>query len=190
MSTIKNNNRVRKGLFYTLYSILGLIVLFVILLAAAPGFMLNTFGFRTYVSHYDQMEPTIKQNALIFVNKINVDELSPDDLVTFQSNSDLNDNGKHDMITGYFNRTVGTGDSTYYYFRSEGSAGDWAVLQEDSLIGGYAFSIPAVGLLIDFFASPFGIAVVTVNACIIVGIVYVVKHGNKEERDTKIENKE
>lgn len=183
----KSNHRVRKGICYGLYALLGVVVLFIVLLAAAPDFMLKTVGFRTYIAHYDQMEPGIKQNALVFVNRVDIDQLGTNDLVTFQSNTDLNDNGTDDLVTGYLNRTTGTGESTYYYFRSEGSVGDWAVLQSNSIVGGYAFSIPVLGLIIDFIASPFGIAVICVNIAIITGIVFVVKTGKKEYKEVKTE---
>jgi signal peptidase len=185
MSAKKNNNRVRKGVFYALYTILGLFAVFVVLLAAAPDFMLNTVGFRTYVAHYDQMEPGIKKNALVFVTRLDGYEFDTDELVTLQSNSDLNDNGKEDLITGYFDRTSGTGSDAYYYFRSEGSTGDWATLQQNRIVGGYAFSIPVIGLIIDFIASPFGIAVVAVNVALIGGIVYVIKQDNERKKETE-----
>ncbi len=186
----KNKKRVKSTLLYTLYSVLGLIVLLIIMLSVFPDFMLNSFGFRAYVSHYDQMEPTIKANALVFIDKIDLEDMNPNDLITFQSNSDLNDDGKYDLITAYFDRTTGLGNDAYYYFRSEGSAGDWAVLQQDSLVGGYAFSIPVLGLIVDFLGSPFGIAVLFVNIAIIGSIIYIVKSGNKEKKVTKIEFKE
>lgn len=191
MSDSKKNNQVHKSIFYTLYALLGLLVLLIILLAAAPNFMLNTFGFRAYVAHYDQMEPTIKKNALVFVNRIDVDDVTFDDMITFQSNTDLNDNGKNDLITGYLDRTTGTGDATYFYFTSEGSTGDWAVVQANRIVAGYAFSIPGLGLLVDFFGSGFGIAVIVVNAALITGIVFLVKSTNIEEKkEVNVENKE
>lgn len=187
MSKEKNNNRVRKGLLYTLYTVLGLMVLFVILLAAAPGFMLNTFGFRAYVAHYDQMDPTIKSGALVFVNRVDIDSLVADDMITFETNTDYNNDGRDDLATGYLDRTTGSGDSTYYYLVAEESAGDMAVFQSNSIVGGYAFSIPVLGLIVDFFGSWFGIVVLFVNAALITAIIIIVKHDSK---DKKVEEKE
>ncbi len=169
----KNRNVIMAGI----YGLIGVLILTIILLSVAPGFMLDTFGFRSYVSHYDQMEPTIQQNALVFIDRVDVNRLEEGDLVTFLSNSDLNEDGEYDLVTGYFHHTLGSS----YYFRSEGSTSDWAVLQEDSIVGGYGFSIPFAGLVVDFIASPFGIAVVFVNIAIIGGIIYVVKSGKIEK---------
>ena len=179
----KNKNRVKSSLLYSLYAVLSLILVFILMLSIFPGFMFNVFGFRAYVSHYDQMEPTIKSNALVFINKVNLDDLNENDLVTFESNSDLNNNGKNDLITGYFNRMSGTGEDAYYYFRSEGSLSDWAVIKESSVVGGYAFSIPVLGLIVDFIGSPFGIAVIFVNLAIVGGIIYIVKHNNHQKKE-------
>lgn len=181
----KNVNRVKPVLLYTLYSVLALLVVFIIMLAAFPDFMLNSFGFRTYIAHYDTMEPSIKENALVFIKKINLNDLEADELVTFQTHDDLNNDGKNDLITFYYDRTTGSGSDTYYYLKYDPEATmDAAVIQADSIVGGYAFSIPVLGLIIDFVASPFGIAVVLVNAAIITGIVFVVKTGNKDKKET------
>ncbi len=177
----RKSKKTRVILLSGIYSLIGILVLLIVLLAAAPSFMLNTLGFRTYVSHYDQMAPTIESNSLVFITQVDLMNIESNDLITFQSNTDLNDDGRNDLITGYFDRTNGTGDAADYYFRSEGSVGDWAVIQSGNIIGGYGFSIPILGLIIDFIGSPFGIAVVCVNIAIISGIVFIVKQGSKKE---------
>eukprot|EP01156_Anaeramoeba_ignava_P024488 Anaeramoba_ignava/c8415_g1_i1.p4 GENE.c8415_g1_i1~~c8415_g1_i1.p4 ORF type:complete len:190 (-),score=18.66 c8415_g1_i1:59-628(-) len=185
----KKNNKIKAVLTSGLYSLIGVLIITIVLLSVAPSFMLNTFGFRAYIAHYDTMEPTIKENSLVFINRVDSANLDAEELVTFITSDDLNDDGNDDYVTFYFDRTEENGTDTYFYFHVEDSTTDAATMLEHSIVGGYSFSIPVLGLIVDFFASPFGIAVVFVNIGIIGGIVYILKHGNKKETKEESENK-
>ena len=188
MAENSKNNQVRNILFYGLFALIGLLIALIIMLAAMPDFTLNTLGFRSYISHYDTMEPKIKPYDLVFINRVDTADLAPEDLITFYA--DINYDGDDELVTYYIYDIDDSLGYNVYRVHAEGvNTPATPYLIDSDIMGGYSFRIPGIGLVIDFIASPFGIAVVFVNVAIIAGIVFVVKHGNKEKKEQNSENK-
>jgi signal peptidase I len=129
------------------------------------------------------MEPAIKPNDLVFINKVKAENLEKGDLITFTA--DINYDGDTEMVTYYVDSITELSDDLYRIsVIAEGSSVPFGVISSDRIIGGYAFRIPVLGSIIEFIKSPFGIGAIVVNGLIITGIVILVKQGQKKE-DTK-----
>ena len=124
---------------------------------------------------------------LVFVNRVDPDELEVGDLITFYA--DIDYDGDADLVTYYVNSITTTNDVSVFRVNAEGSTTPaTAVLLADDIIGGYAFKLPLFGYVVKFLSSGFGIAAVLVNAGIITAIVILVKSNKKEAlEDTKKE---
>lgn len=179
---------IKETLFYILFGLLGLLVVFIIMLSALPNLSLNGFGVRAYIAKYDTMEPTIKPYDLVFINKVNPDHLEVGDLITFYA--DIDYNGVDEMVTYYIYSIDDVNGVNTFRVNAEGSNIPANVLLLDNqIIGGYSFRIPALGRLIEFVASPFGIAAIVVNVGVIVAIVLLIKDSNKKTKNQKEEEK-
>lgn len=179
---------IKETLFYILFGLLGLLVVFIIMLSALPNLSLNGFGVRAYIAKYDTMEPTIKPYDLVFINKVNPDHLEVGDLITFYA--DIDYNGVDEMVTYYIYSIDDVNGVNTFRVNAEGSNIPANVLLLDNqIIGGYSFRMPALGRLIEFVASPFGIAAIVVNVGVIVAIVLLIKDSNKKTKNQKEEEK-
>jgi len=126
------------------------------------------------------MEPAIKPNDLVFINKVKAENLEKGDLITFTA--DINYDGDTEMVTYYVDSITELSDDLYRIsVIAEGSSVPFGVISSDRIIGGYAFRIPVLGSIIEFIKSPFGIGAIVVNGLIITGIVILVKQGQKKE---------
>lgn len=179
---------IKETLFYILFGLLGLLVVFIIMLSALPNLSLNGFGVRAYIAKYDTMEPTIKPYDLVFINKVNPDNLEVGDLITFYA--DIDYNGVDEMVTYYIYSIDDVNGVNTFRVNAEGSNIPANVLLlDDQIIGGYSFRIAGLGRLIEFVASPFGIAAIVVNVGVIVAIVLLIKDSNKKAKNQKEEEK-
>ncbi len=179
---------IKETLFYILFGLLGLLVVFIIMLSALPNLSLNGFGVRAYIAKYDTMEPTIKPYDLVFINKVNPDNLEVGDLITFYA--DIDYNGTDEMVTYYIYSIDDVNGVNTFRVNAEGSNIPANVLLlDDQIIGGYSFRIVGLGRLIEFVASPFGIAAIVVNVGVIVAIVLLIKDSNKKTKNQKEEEK-
>lgn len=172
------------GFFYT---VVGILLLYIVFGIFMPDQTVKVFGFKPYVVITDSMEPVINVNALVFVKNPDVDELEVDDIITFRA--DINYDGEKEVVTHYIysiNEDV-NGETiirTHPYFENEADyiADNWG-LREDDILGEYMFHVPGIGAVVQFVKSPFGIAAMIVNAGVIVGIVYIMKRTDKPEED-------
>ncbi len=163
-------------------------MVFIIMLSALPNLSLNGFGVRAYIAKYDTMEPTIKPYDLVFINKVNPDHLEVGDLITFYA--DIDYNGTDEMVTYYIYSIDDVNGVNTFRVNAEGSNIPANVLLlDDQIIGGYSFRIVGLGRLIEFVASPFGIAAIVVNVGVIVAIVLLIKDSNKKTKNQKEEEK-
>ncbi|MFA6801539.1 MAG: hypothetical protein WCR19_05480 [Acholeplasmataceae bacterium] len=169
---------------YVLFGLLGVLIVFILMLSAFPNLALSTFGTRAYIVKYDTMEPTLKPYDLVFINRVKVDELEENDLITFYT--DVNYDGDQEMVTYYIYSVTDVNGTPVFRVNAEGSSTPAnAILTEDTIIGGYSFRIPFLGRIIEFIASPFGIAAIVVNAAVITVIVIILKDPKKKETKQK-----
>ncbi len=166
--------------FWGMFVLAGILVLFILMEAVLPKQTINIFQVRTYIANYDTMEPKIKPNDLVFINKVDPENLAEGDLITFTA--DINYDGDTEMVTYYVHNITKIEDDLYIVgVIAEGSSVPFGVITSERIIGGYAFRIPVLGSIINFIKSPFGIGTIVVNGLIITGIVIIVKQGHKKE---------
>lgn len=171
--------------YWSMFILLGLLILFVLMEAIIPRQTINVFQVRTYIAEYDTMEPTIKPNDLVFINKVKAEDLEQGDLITFMA--DINYDGDSEMVTYYVDTITEVSEDLYRItVIAEDADVAFGVITSDNIIGGYAFRIPVLGSIIKFVKSPFGIGAIIVNGLIITGIIILVKNGHKkqETKDT------
>lgn len=181
MNSDKVKSILKNVSFWSMFVLLGILLLFILMEAIIPSQTLNIFQVKTYIAKYDTMEPKIKPNDLVFINKVNPDNLEKGDLVTFTA--DINYDGDTEMVTYYIDSIAPVANQDYYRVTviAEGSANPFGVITSDRIIGGYAFRLPVLGPIIEFVKSPFGIGAIVVNILIISGIVIIVKQDKKPE---------
>ena len=186
-----NSDKVKSMLknvgFWSMFVILGILILFILMEAIIPKQTINVFQVSTYIAKYDTMEPTIKPNDLVFINKVKPEKLEPGDLITFTA--DINYDGDTEMVTYYVDSITLISDGLYRItVIAEGSSVPFGVISSDRIIGGYAFRLPVIGSIIEFVKSPFGIGAIVINVLIISGIVIIVNQGNKPEKKEAVES--
>ncbi len=175
----KHSEIIKSIIFKILYAVLGLLIVFIVMLSAFPELSLNTFGVRAYVAKYDTMEPKISPYDLVVINHIDVSNLEIGDLVTF--NTDVDYNGSSEMVTYYVAQL--SNENGVLRVHPEGTSANVSTqILEKNIIGGYSFSIPVLGRIIEFVSSPFGIAAILVNIGVITAIVILFKDNKKESK--------
>jgi len=187
MDLSKAKNVLKDIAYWSMFVILGLLLLFILMEAFLPKQTINIFQVRSYIVQYDTMEPTLKPNDLVFINKVDAAELEIDDMVTFVA--DINYDGDTEMVTYYVNEVTQIDADTYRIsVKAEGATVPFGVITSDSVLGGYAFRIPVLGGIIRFIKSPFGIGAIVVNGLIIAGIIIIVKQGHKKEEQQEVKD--
>ncbi len=182
----KKNNVLKDIILYATFAVLGLLIVFIVMLSAFPELSLNTFGVRAYVAKYDTMEPTISPYDLVFVNRVDPDQLESGDLITFMA--DIDYNGSAEMVTYYILSTPEENSLNVFRVNPEGTQTPaTALLTADDIVAGYSFSIPFMGRIVEFVSSPFGIAAILVNIGVITGVVILLRDNKKssEKEETK-----
>lgn len=179
MDSNKVKSIVKNVSFWGMFVILGILILFILMEAIIPKQTMNVFQVKTYIAKYDTMEPTIRPNDLVFINKVKPENLKKGDLITFEA--DINYDGKPEMVTYYVDSITKIEDNSYRIgVIAEDAPVPFGVILSDRIIGGYAFRLPVLGSVIEFVKSPFGIGAIVVNILIITGIVIIVKQGKPE----------
>ena len=171
--------------YWSKFVLLGILVLFILMEAFLPKQTINIFQVRSYIVEYDTMEPTLKPNDLVFINKVNPSNLESGAMVTFIA--DINYDGDTEMVTYYVDDITSIDSDTYRItVIAEGSTVPFGVITSESILGGYAFRIPVLGGIIRFIKSPFGIGTLVINGLIITGIILIVKQGHKKDEQEEV----
>jgi signal peptidase I len=173
ISTLKNIG------FILGFIILGFVLLFILINAFLPDVSMTIFKVKPVIVNHISMEPKLNRFDLIFVTDKDFEDIKDGDMVTYEvlNNPDL------DVATHYFYELDYDGaDNPFLRVRREGATAPITqIIFEDDYIGTYVFRIPKAGYIINFLASPFGIAAVVVNIGVIVTVVLLVKSSKKKE---------
>ncbi|TNF08527.1 MAG: signal peptidase I [Bacillota bacterium] len=168
--------------FFVGFILLGILILFILINAFIPKLSMTVFNVKPVIVEHISMEPTLNRFDLIFVTDKDFEEIKEGDMVSYyvKNNPDL------DVATHYFYELDYDGaDNPFLRVRREGSpAPITQIIFEEDYIGTYVFKIPKAGYVINFLASPFGIAAVVVNIGIIVTVVLVIKSSKKNHKET------
>ena len=127
------------------------------------------------------MKPAMDPGDVIFIKKINVDNLKAGDIITFQKEEFI---ATHRIIKFEDKSIITQGDNNNL-------ADD--PLTKENVIGKYMFKVPKIGYFYSFVGSPIGIIVISIIIVII--IIYEIcfvddkkekKNPSEEERDQEI----
>ncbi len=174
--------RILNILFYSISSIL---FIFIALEVLAPNKTMDIIGFKGFAVLTPSMEPVYNVGDIIISTKIDLDHLNVGDPITFKT--DLNDDGKKEMVTHYiFSIEVINGIRTYRT-NPEGRdyADPWTLVDED-IVGIVSFKIPWVGYVIIFaltlVQNPIFLGLIIFNVVIIVIIIKLIKKKPKDDQ--------
>ena len=188
METNDKRNRVMRWIKSILFFMLaGVLLAYIAVEAFFPKQTVNIFGFKPYVVLTQSMEPRINADDVVIVRKADLDGLIEGDIITFLV--DINNDGEQNVVTHYIHSIEeGSGGDVSirthrHYENPDNISPDPWTISEDDVLGEYMLTIPAIGLLIRFLQSPFGLAALVVNASIIAAIVLLLK-GDKDKKDT------
>jgi signal peptidase len=142
-----------------------------------PNNTLRIFGFKPYSVITDSMEPVINDGDFIIVIKPELDELNPDDIITFYA--DYDEDGQKEVITHYIDSITDDGVDRTYKTRGYDKPNDSWVLTDDDILGVYYFKIPNFG---NFLKSPFSLILLTIMLALIILIRTNIKSVKKESK--------
>ena len=147
------------GIFTTVA--VGLVLLLAILLAA-----FRLFGYEIYTVMSGSMEPAYHVGSLIYVKKVNPDELEKDDVITFIADEN------NTIVT---HRIVDVTEvNGAKHFRTQGDANeapDAKAVHYKNVLGKPEFSIPLLGYLAFYIQHPPGLYIAIVVA---IGLLFAV----------------
>ena len=151
-----------------LLKILGNIVFVLIIILMAIGLIgnlsaksdkvYNMVKYRTYIIVSPSMKPAINPGDLIFVRKVDVDEIKEGDIITF-NNEDIV--ATHRVVKVDKNTITTKGDSN--------NTEDYPTDKKE-IIGEFSFAIPKIGYVFAFATSLIGM--VTIGCVIIFIFIY------------------
>ncbi len=168
------------------WSVFGGLMFYFVSVTFFPTQAMDLYGFSTYLVTTNSMVPVIPVNSYIVVKEVEPDDLLVGDIITFNSHTDVNLDGKdNDVLTHYVaDIQPYEGDNhsikTHAIGQDEVSEWDHWTLHDEDIIGKYAFTVPVLGFLVAFLQSWYGIAVVIINIVVIVGIYLLLDKGKKK----------
>lgn len=156
--------------------------------------VIDIIGFKTYIVTSSSMEPDIDKYDLIFVKKVNEDELKPRDVISFEAylpTNQFDDQNQRiyslQIVTHYIGDIV-LEDQTLIY-KTQGAtkeAGDYDSWTEsdgitpkeityDDIVGEVFFVIPWIGHILLVLFQPILLFILLFNVAIIIIIVKYIK---------------
>jgi signal peptidase len=159
---------------------LGLMAFYLAVEVFVPSMTLTIFGFKPYRVITTSMEPFINRGDLVIDTRFDIEQLEQGMIVTFYADVDYN--GVKDIVTHYVHSVTGNATDGYIIrtIRANGTTQDPWILSEDDIIGLYLFHIPLVGSLMEFLQSPFGIAIVVIDAVALIAIIMLLSDKSKK----------
>ena len=158
--------------------VVSMLSLYIIFQLFIPDMTIKLFRFKPYVVVTASMEPVINVNDMVFVRPFDLGEAQEGDIITFLA--DIDYNGDKEVVTHYIYAIEENGSTTIirtnrYFAEDQTVIPDTWLLSEDDILGKYWFKIPKIGLVLEFFKSPFGLATIGFNTAIIGAIIYLIK---------------
>ena len=129
--------------------------------------------FKSYVILSDSMKPAMDPGDVIFIKKINVDNLKAGDIITFQKEEFI---ATHRIIKFEDKSIITQGDNNNL-------ADD--PLTKENVIGKYMFKVPKIGYFYSFVGSPIGILVISIIIVIIIIYEICFVDDKKEKKNNK-----
>jgi len=159
-----------KSLKIFLISLLSIILLFNIYIMiqakSSPNKVPSVFGYKPFVVLSGSMEKTINKGDLIFVKKVDTDNLKVGDIIAFR-------NADNTVTTHRISEIVKSSKKTC--FRTKGDNNndvDQEVTCNNLVEGKYVSKIAKLGSLVIFVQEPMGFAIMMLTILIICIFVY------------------
>ena len=127
-------------------------------LSAKSDKVYNIIKYRTYIIVSPSMKPAINPGDLIFVRKVNVDEIKEGDIITFNN---------EDIVATH--RAIKVDDKTITTKGDSNNVEDYPIDKKE-VIGKFTFAIPKIGYIFSFATSLVGM--VTIGCIIIFIFIY------------------
>lgn len=165
---------------YVLCAILLVVTIFLIICAAAFGSKdtVEVFGSNIYIVQADGFEKAPKGSAIL-VQKTTAFKLSEGKLVLYSTGSEVND-----CALGYV-KNIYVVDGQYYLTVSDGEFS--SEVAETRLIGRADYSSAAIGAVIRFLRTPFGLFCVAVLPCIALILYDIIRTAASRLPDPEVE---
>ncbi|MBO5223451.1 MAG: signal peptidase I [Clostridia bacterium] len=123
----------------------------IVALLAVLLFGLKLFGLQPYTIVSGSMEPNYPVGSIVYVTKVNANDLRKGDVITFRVAGDT-------IVTHRIEDVV-TDDPSSVMFRTKGdnnNTADGALVAPSSIIGKVQFHIPLIGYIAAFLQSKAG----------------------------------
>ncbi|MBN3490471.1 hypothetical protein JV173_02970 [Acholeplasma equirhinis] len=154
-----------------LYSIIGLLGLFIVFVLYFPFVTMNLFGFAIY-GGFSGVDASLDRGDALIVTLDDFETLDNTKLIVFE----LDGYGSADGLKVYKIMTEVVATEKTYRVHSSGSAisYQWDIT-EDMYLGTVKSKLPALGYIIGFLRSPIGVTVILINVILITTAVILVK---------------
>lgn len=170
---------------------IGALLLYIGMNIFVPDMVVKVFQFQPYVVVTESMEPEINVNDMVVVKQFDIDEAEVGQIITFEA--DIDYNGTKEVVTHYIYSIDDSKEETIirthrHYEEGETITPDTWLLTADDVIGSYSFHIQYAGLIVGFFKSVYGIAIVVLNVIIFSAAKYINNRmKEKEQKNTELQ---
>lgn len=171
--------RVLKIVFVTILLIILLINISIIIQTKLkPNLVPNIFGYKPFIVLSGSMESKISVGDLVFVKKVNPNELKVGDIIAFRDSEDI--------VTTHRIVDIETKDNGLCFVTKgdANNANDDGIVYSNMVEGKYQTKIAKAGSVILFIQEPIGLVVMLMSILIICLLVYSFqsKKISKEEK--------
>lgn len=170
------SNKAKKVLNITVTVLVAAAVLLAVLLAGV-----RLFGLQPYTVISGSMEPTYHTGSLIYVKKVNPEEVEVGQAITFVLNEDLTV-ATHRVIE------IDEENQRFYTKGDANETADGAPVHFKNLIGIPVFSIPYLGYVSNYIQNPPGLYVVIAAGAALLLLMFLpelLSVWHKEEPETE-----
>lgn len=170
------SNKAKKVLNITVTVLVAAAVLLAVLLAGV-----RLFGLQPYTVISGSMEPTYHTGSLIYVKKVNPEEVAVGQAITFVLNEDLTV-ATHRVIE------IDEENQRFYTKGDANETADGAPVHFKNLIGIPVFSIPYLGYVSNYIQNPPGLYVVIAAGAALLLLMFLpelLSVWHKEESETE-----
>jgi len=154
----------KKSRIYRTLSIIGILILFLLMVASLSIYLLPHFGWRVDVLSSDSMEPQLKAGDLVVTRPVEPEVVAVGDIITFRPNI-----ADENLVT---HRVIGIGRNTPLYFETKGDANldpDPFTVPALNLEGQVYLHVPLLGYAVPFLKTTPGLLV----ALVIPGLIII-----------------
>lgn len=161
-----------------------IIAIFVFLAIAMVG--VRIFGLQIYSVLSPSMLPYYPPGSLVYVVETDLDELKPDDVITFKISGGTATHRIYELVTD-----EESGETLYRTKGDHNPDPDGGLVRGENVIGKVVFCLPLLGYLAVFIQQPPGTYVAICFAvALIIGVIIIdMLTGEKDKKENKEDEK-